>query len=165
VREFPRFRRMTGASPMSKNSLQREGSDVAEMVASECSLQTLTRRSQADFEIDFFERILTRSPNNVDVLKALGILCSRKSWFRRGLQVYIRLAALRPHDPGVFYNLACSHAALGHTVDGLLALRHAFAAGFQDFELVTADPDLNPLRERPEFADILHAALVKLAAD
>jgi hypothetical protein len=150
---------------MSKDGLQREGSDVAEMVVPECTLQTLTRRSQADFEIDFFERILTRSPDNVDVLRTLGDLFARKSWHRRALQVDIRLAALRPHDPNVYYNLACSHAALGHTADGLLALRHAFAAGFDDFELVAADSDLNPLRQRPEFAQILHAAVARLATD
>lgn len=131
---------------------------VAELAAPACSLQTLTSRSQADFEIDFFERILNRNPENVDVLRALGDLFSEKGWARRALQIDLRLAALQPRDPAVSYNLACSHALLGHVAEALLALRRALSAGFRDFQTLATDPDLESLRIRPEFAQVLQLA-------
>ena len=131
---------------------------VAELTVPACTLQTLTSRSQADFEIDFFERILNRYPDHVDVLRALGDLFAEKGWHRRALQIDLRLAAVRPRDPSVCYNLACSHALLGHVTEALLALRHALSAGFRDFQTLATDPDLESLRFRPEFAQVLQLA-------
>ena len=144
-----------------------KGAPVSEVSVSEltmgeltvaATLQTLTSRSQADFEIDFFERILNRNPDHVDVLRALGDLFAEKGWHRRALQIDLRLAALRPRDPAVCYNLACSHALLGHVTEALLALRHALSAGFRDFQTLATDPDLASLRFRPEFAQVLQLA-------
>src|SRR4029077_10257234 len=78
--------------------------------ASGCRLATLRKRSQLDFEIEFFERILSRDPNYVEVLINLGDLFTKKGCHRRALQVDLRLARLCPKSPAVLYNLACSHA-------------------------------------------------------
>src|SRR5258708_40277432 len=93
--------------------------------ATSCRLATLRKRSQIDFEIEFFERILSRDPNYVEVLMNLGDLFTKKGCHRRALQVDLRLARLCPRNPDVLYNLACSHALLDHTTDALEALRHA----------------------------------------
>src|SRR5262249_55123441 len=52
-----------------------------------CRLGTLCKRSQLDFEIEFFERILSRDPNYVEVLMILGELFTQKGCHRRALQV------------------------------------------------------------------------------
>ena len=51
-----------------------------------CRLATLRKRSQLDFEIEFFERILTRDPNYIEVLTNLGDLFAQKGCHRRALQ-------------------------------------------------------------------------------
>lgn len=143
---------------MSSEVRHGKGANVAELTIPACTLQTLTSRSQADFEIDFFERILSRDPDNVDVLRVLGDLFAEKGWHRRSLQIDLRLVALRPRDPAVCYNLACSQALLGHVTEALLALRHALSAGFRDLETLVADPDLESIRLRPEFVQMLDMA-------
>ena len=120
-------------------------------VGDACRLATLRKRSQLDFEIDFFERILSRDPNYVEVLMNLGDLFTQKGCRRRALQVDLRLSQLRPNSAMVSYNLACSHALLKHTSDALEALRRAVELGYADLDHMLADPDLASLRPHPEF--------------
>jgi len=122
--------------------------------ASECRLSTLRKRSQLDFEIDFFERILSREPNYLEVLLNLGDLFTRKGCHRRALQVDLRLAQLRPKSPTVMFNLACSHALLNQKAEALDALRRAVDLGYSDLDHLLSDPDLTALREQPEFLHI-----------
>jgi tetratricopeptide (TPR) repeat protein len=120
-----------------------------------CRLAALCKRSQLDFEIDFFERILSRDPTYVDVLMNLGDLFARKGCHRRALQVDTRLAQLRPRDPTVFYNLACSHAVLHHHTESLAALDQAADLGYSDLEHLLSDPDLVAIRCHVGFRRIL----------
>lgn len=116
-----------------------------------CRLADLKQRPQIDFEIDFYERILNRDPQYVEVLMRLGELFAEKGWQRRTLQVDLRLAALRPRDPFVIYNLACSHAVLHQVDDAMRELRRAVRLGFNDYRQLMIDPDLASLRLTQEF--------------
>ena len=129
----------------------------AEAVSAGC-LDSLTRRSQADFEIEFYERIRERNPDNIDVLLVLGDLFAEKKWHRRALQVDLKLAELLPASPLVFYNLACSYALTQQISDSLAALRQALAVGFSDFDHLEQDADMEAVRQHADFAGILAGA-------
>jgi tetratricopeptide (TPR) repeat protein len=118
-----------------------------------CRLTDLKQRSQIDFEIEFYERILNRDPHYVEVLMRLGELFAEKGWHRRTLQVDQRLADLRPRDEFVIYNLACSHAVLHHVDDAMRELRRAVDLGFSDYRQLMIDPDLASLRLTHEFVN------------
>jgi len=120
-----------------------------------CTLGTLKRRSQIDFEIDFFERILCRDVNYVEVLTRLGELLSLKGWHRRALQVDQRLSQLKPQDPVVAYNLACSYAVLNQAVTALETLRLAVNLGYNDVDYLVLDPDFTLLHTHPEFQQLI----------
>lgn len=120
-----------------------------------CRLSTLRKRSQLDFEIDFFERILSRDPNYVEVLMNLGELFSEKGCHRRALQVDLRLAQLRPRSETVMYNLACSYAMVNQKIEALETLHRALALGYDDVDFLSADPDLAVLHGHPEFHRII----------
>jgi tetratricopeptide (TPR) repeat protein len=120
-----------------------------------CRLSTLRKRSQIDFEIDFFERILSRDPNYAEVLANLGDLFARKGCHRRALQVDLRLAQLRPRNSTVHYNLACSHAVLNHMTEAVAALDFAIDLGYDDLEHLLSDPDLEGVRRHVGFRRIL----------
>ena len=120
-----------------------------------CRLGALRKRSQLDFEIEFFERIISRDPNYVEVLINLGDLFTQKGCHRRALQVDLRLAQLRPRSDTVMYNLACSHAVLNQKSEALEALRRAIALGYSDLDFLANDSDLAALHSHPEFQRIL----------
>jgi serine/threonine protein kinase/tetratricopeptide (TPR) repeat protein len=87
-------------------------------------------------------------------------------------------AALKPIGSDEIYNLACGHGVLVAAMKkaqpepteeqkaeqaklaaaGVEALRRAIAAGYADFEHLAKDPDLDALRELPEFQKLLPAA-------
>jgi tetratricopeptide (TPR) repeat protein len=123
--------------------------------ATGCRLATLRKRSQIDFEIEFFERILSRDPNYVEVLMNLGDLFTKKGCHRRALQVDLRLARLCSKNPEVFFNLGCSHALLNQAADALGALRHAVSLGFSDLDHLLTDPDLASVRTHPGFQRLI----------
>jgi tetratricopeptide (TPR) repeat protein len=127
-------------------------------------ITALGKRSQRDFEIDFFEGILNRDPCYVEVLIHLGDLFASKGCFKRALKVDLRLARLRPANPTVFYNLACSHAVLGQTSEALTALDRAVDLGYHDLDYLRCDPDLSAVRNHPGFPAVL-AKLEALCGD
>jgi len=118
-------------------------------------LQALLDRSQVDFEIEFFELVVARSPKFFDALVCLGDLLSKKGLAQRALDVDLKLSRLRPKDASVFYNLACSHAVLGQEGAALAALERAVRLGFRGFEHMLGDPDLSGLRDHPRFVALV----------
>jgi tetratricopeptide (TPR) repeat protein len=110
---------------------------------------------QIDFEIEFFDRVLARSPDQVNVLRALGELLARKGCWERSLKVEERLIALRPHDGIAHYNLACSLAMQGASSQAIDALARAIDYGYSDFGHLEVDPDLDGLRHLPAYRALL----------
>src|SRR5271156_1544608 len=62
-----------------------------------------------------------------------------------------RAVAMRPGDPNVLYNAACTYSLLGSKDESLAMLVKAAEAGFSDFEWASRDSDLASLHEEPEF--------------
>jgi tetratricopeptide (TPR) repeat protein len=110
---------------------------------------------QLDFDIDFFERLLGRSPDHVEGLRVLGELFSRKGLLGRALEIDRRLVTLLPDDALARYNLACSLALVGRDDEALEHLAAAFRLGYDDVAHMEVDPDLASLRGRPEFRALL----------
>jgi Flp pilus assembly protein TadD len=106
-----------------------------------------------------------RDPHYVEALQILGDDYTRRGKFENGLRIDERLAELRPDDPTVLYNLACSYALTGQTHDALAALSKAIDQGYDDFKWLLKDPDLKKLRSLAAFKTIqqkIKAAKLKL---
>src|SRR5581483_2781174 len=89
-------------------------------------------QSQLDFDLAFFDQILEREPDFIDVLRCLGELLTRDALHERALAVDERLVALLPDDSVAQYNLACSLALLGESRAAIDALRRALECGYDD---------------------------------
>ncbi|HET7451278.1 MAG TPA: protein kinase [Thermoanaerobaculia bacterium] len=59
---------------------------------------------------------------------------------------------LRPNEATVHYNAACTFCKLGRKGEGMDALTKAWNAGFKDSDWAWQDPDLDLVKEVPEFA-------------
>ena len=110
-----------------------------------------------DFEIGFYEKLLQDHPKFVDALMALGETYTRRGWHEKGLSVDHQLTQLKPHEPVVWYNLACSLSLLKRFDEALDALRQAIGLGYDDFDYLLKDPDLAGLRQLPKFRQLLEA--------
>jgi tetratricopeptide (TPR) repeat protein len=107
--------------------------------------------SAADFEMEFWGRVLDRDPYYHDVLRRQAEALARAGRHQELLPIDRRMVELRPQSPVVRYNLACTLARLDMKDDALAALRQAVELGYDDFGHIETDTDLDTLRELPEF--------------
>jgi Flp pilus assembly protein TadD len=122
----------------------------------------MTRKAQKEladlgrrFQISVYEAHLSATPNDADVLEALGHLLTRTGRHREGLAADQRLVELRPNEPVAHYNLACSLALVGDVDEALVRLRVALTMGFRDVDFIRKDRDLKALRADPRFEALL----------
>lgn len=120
---------------------------------------------QIEFELSFFDAILSRDPSNIRVLVAQAENFSLIGSYKKSLPLDIRLTQLRPERPVFWYNLACSHARLHHLDEAFKALDEAVERGYDDFPHLLRDSDLKPLRNDPRFTDLIrrHKASVSIS--
>jgi tetratricopeptide (TPR) repeat protein len=111
----------------------------------------LTREQQRDLDIKigFMEGLVKRDPGYVEALQVLGDDYTRRGKFVAGLRVDEQLSQLRPEDPVVQYNLACSYSLTGNFNQAVATLERAIDLGYRDFKWLGQDPDLADLREHP----------------
>ena len=113
------------------------------------------QQSQLDFEIEFFQSVLRRRPDYLDVLRCQGQLLSRKGLHAQALAIDQRVVQQAPHDPIAHYNLACSLALSKRRSDALRSLRRAIDLGYKDYDWMSQDPDLEGLQKLKEFQLLL----------
>lgn len=115
------------------------------------------RKIQGDDEVElrFLEAVSGRSPDHVRVLQALGDLYTQTGRIREGLEVDLRLSRLVPLDGTVWYNLACSYALTGSVDEAFAALEQAVLTGYDGYDWMREDGDLESLRGDPRFETLL----------
>jgi len=62
-----------------------------------------------------------------------------------------------PRDSALFYNLACTYARLERPEEAVRCLREAVEKGFSGLDHMEKDPDLETIRGRKEYAEIVSA--------
>ncbi len=72
-------------------------------------------------------------------------------------EILSAVAEKHPNAGIVLYNLACVEAILGETEPALDHLRRSIELEDRFAELARTDPDFDPMRERPEFAELVKA--------
>lgn len=117
----------------------------------------MKRPTEEDFlyEISFYEGLLEKNPNYSEVLSLLSELYTKTGQHEKGLATDLRLTKLRPEDPIVHYNLACSYSLLCRPKEALEALERSMSLGYSDFNFLQKDKDLQSLREDPAYQALL----------
>jgi hypothetical protein len=117
----------------------------------------MSRQTKPDpqFEIEFFEAVHRRCPNYTEVVGLLGGLYTKAGRITDGLKMDRKLVRLEPENPTAHYNLACSLALCRKRPDALRSLRTALSLGYDDLDWMQQDPDLEGLKDDPEFQQLL----------
>lgn len=112
-------------------------------------------KSDPRFDIRFYEAVHRRCPDYVEVVSLLGGLYTKTGRISDGLRMDRKLVRLEPGNPIAHYNLACSLALCKRRPDALRALHRAVSLGYDDPEWMEQDPDLEILKDDPEFRKLL----------
>ncbi len=116
-----------------------------------------------DFQMGFYEKILLGRPDFIDALIALGEIYTKKGFYEKGLELDMRLARLRPDNPTVHYNLACSFSLTGDVGAALHAIEDAIRLGYDDLSFMNKDPDLENVRKDARYQRLLQGVQRKKA--
>jgi tetratricopeptide (TPR) repeat protein len=112
-------------------------------------------KDDVNFEIAFYNGLIEKNPNFIEALVALGDLYTRAGMYKEGLDVDEQLVQLKPEDPIVLYNLACSYSLLEDIDKAFRAFKKAINCGYYDFEHLEQDEDLSNLRKDRRFQQYL----------
>jgi len=118
-----------------------------------------------NFEISFCEELIKEKPDFVDALLLLGEAYTRKGFYDKGLSVDKQLIKLKPDDPLISYNLACSYSLIGNIDFSLKALGDAINKGYFDSAFMKKDPDLENARKDKKFKKLLDELNKKKGGD
>lgn len=108
-----------------------------------------------EFDMAFYESVLKRDPAYADVIELLGGLYTKHGRIADGLRMDRKLVKLQPDNATAHYNLACSLALAKRKSDALRTLQHAVDLGYKDFDWMQQDPDLDGLKQQPQFVALL----------
>ncbi|OHC00787.1 MAG: hypothetical protein A3G70_03945 [Planctomycetes bacterium RIFCSPLOWO2_12_FULL_39_13] len=114
------------------------------------------RKTDDEFEIWFLEGILEKYPSYVECLMLLGNVYTANGMYEKGLKIDIKLAKLKPCDPLVYYNLACSYSLLGSVDKSLESLGKAIDLGYNDVKHLENDSDLDELRDEDGYKKLIN---------
>ena len=108
-----------------------------------------------DFEIQFYEGVLQKNQDFIQALILLGDLYTKKGLHEKGLAIDKRLAFLKPEDPTILYNLACSYSLLNEIKKAFEVVKLAIECGYKDFKFMREDRDLKNLLKDDRFRQLL----------
>jgi len=110
-----------------------------------------------EFLMGFLGEATRRRPVDAEALAAFSEVLTRAGRFKEGLRADRRLARLRPEDPVVHYNLACSLALTDQSDEAIDALTRSLELGYDDLDHLLQDGDLLSLHGMARFQAIVQA--------
>jgi len=114
------------------------------------------QKSDDEFTIWFLEGVLGKYPTYVECLMYLGNAYTATGMYENGLEVDLKLEKLRPEDPLVHYNLACSLSLMEMHSESLEALEKAMDLGYDDLEHLVNDSDLDGVKNEEGYKVLIH---------
>lgn len=109
-----------------------------------------------EFQINFFESVLKKVPDYIEVIEILGCLYTDIGQIDNGLKMDLKAVKLMPLNPTSHYNLACSQALKGQTLKAIESLKKSIALGYDDLEWMLQDDDLISLHGHIKFEALIN---------
>ena len=121
--------------------------------------QQLGREEEAEqtraWLLDRLPNYLLQNPDDSRVRMLHAILLAEIEKRSEALRECDQALELSPGDPLMLYNCTCCYSRLGEPDRAIETLRQAIAAGYANIPWLQHDPDLNPLRDNPQFQALL----------
>ena len=117
--------------------------------------QLSANQNNETIELALFQKLEKRLPNDTEILQVLAELYTKNQLFKAGLAVDLRLTKLDPQNGMVWYNLGCSFALNDRIDEAFEAPSKAIEYGYDDYEWMKNDCDLDVLRDDKRYESLL----------
>lgn len=103
----------------------------------------------------FFPRYLSQHPDDARGHMYFAIHLATAGRNDEAKEEGMKALALNPGDSLMMYNAACLYARLGDNRLAVKTLQDAVAAGQEDYGWIKRDPDLDSVRNEPEYIELM----------
>ncbi len=109
------------------------------------------RRNFLQRAILILENQVMKAPEDARARSLLAAMYAEQERAEDAIREMNFAVTLRPNDPTLHYNCACTYAQMKMKGESLQSLKRAWEAGYRDVDWVRRDPDLELLHGDPEF--------------
>lgn len=106
----------------------------------------------------------TASAQETTRLTSQAVTAYQQKDFAKSAELFAQAIAQGDHDPGTYYNAACSFALSGQSEEAFALLENAIAQGWSDVEHMQKDSDLNSLHGDARWAKLIALCTTKREA-
>lgn len=100
------------------------------------------------------ERVFIRAVT-VEIFMAQGLRYLREDEYEKAAAEFLKILEIAPEDELAHYNLACTYSLWGRADEAFESLRLALENGFDGFDHMEKDEDLDPIREDGRYRELL----------
>jgi len=114
------------------------------------------KQGQPEQAIIHFSEAVKTKPDNWNARINLGIVLSQMGRKAEAIEQYREVVRNEPdYNPSLYYNIACYYSVEGELTRGMEWLEKAVSHGYDNWELIRTDPDLQNLRGLPKYRDLI----------
>jgi tetratricopeptide (TPR) repeat protein len=103
----------------------------------------------------YYKKAAGNNPKLIPALQNLAVRYSQEGNDRAALDILKEIVAIDPGRADTYYNIACIYARQKKTDDSVLLLGKAVEKGFNNWNLLRTDPDLDNIRDTKYYRDVL----------
>jgi serine/threonine protein kinase/cytochrome c-type biogenesis protein CcmH/NrfG len=100
-------------------------------------------------------RYLENHPDDGRAHMILAIFLAQAGKIDEAKSEAAKAISLNPTDPLMHYNSACFYAQIGEKGLSLESLQNAITSGYQNYEWMKRDPDLDSIRDEPQYIELM----------
>jgi tetratricopeptide (TPR) repeat protein len=115
----------------------------------------LSEERRFDEAIINFKKVLSINSSHVGSLFGLSAAYSQKKDYNASMTLLKKLLDIQPDNPNVYYNIACIYAKQNKADESVSWLNKAVQKGFNKWNLMKSDSDLDNIRGNREYFDII----------
>jgi tetratricopeptide (TPR) repeat protein len=105
--------------------------------------------------VNEFSNAVNKDPKYAEAYSNRAVAYMMQKKYNKALDDLKKAKELRPDSATIRYNLASVHSLMGNTDYGMDELDAALEKGFNDYESLRRDPDINNLRKHKDFQKTL----------
>jgi protein O-mannosyl-transferase len=113
---------------------------------------------KANGDIYKLEQRKLKEPGNSELLHELAVLYSFTGDYAKALDVLYTLIKIQPDNPDGYYNIACIYAKEEKINESMEWLNKSIDKGFNNWDLLQKDKDLDNLRTTQYYKDLIERA-------
>lgn len=108
-----------------------------------------------DKAIREFSAVIGKYPGDTNGYNNMAAVYIRQNKFDKARDELNTALQINPHDPVTYYNFASLYALQKQSGPALASLDKALELGFNDYDFLRSDPDLDNIRKLPEFRKLM----------